>query len=163
MGRPFVGRWSLRTRDPVAFPGGRLPPDALAEKYEQVKLEARRPELPLAKAQELWWVSRGSVRRVGLVSFEAPSTAAIAQLVVAVQVRPDGPQVALVPSILLDVRNVQPGCSVQEHNAQVSDVHEGFLRSAGALPSLREITKMVDMALRRLATLEHSFSFQQKG
>ena len=126
-------------------------------------MEAKRPEFPIAKAQELWWVSRGSVKRVGLVSFEDPTTAALARLVVAVQVRPDGPQVALVPSILLDVRNVRPGCSAQEHNAQVSDVHEGFLRSAGALPSLSEIRQIVEMALRRLATQEHSFSFQQKG
>jgi len=116
--KPFVGRWVQRRLKPLPFCERRVSPQAIVQRYEQVRSEQIDCALPEAEVQTLSWITRSHVELVEAVTVSdhhLGDSRLSVQLVI--QVTHDGIQSVAAPVIVIRAF-ADDHVDVIEHNDQ---------------------------------------------
>ena len=151
-GKPFTGCWLFNASASRPFVEGSLSGQALARKYEQIRKESHRSDLPEARARSLWWISRKTMEKRTVVVFEDATASADEIVKPAIQIMEDQSPALIVPVILFDAGWLESSGSVEHRNNQLIAALERA--KAGTLPQpwFAECRKLIWQALRRLTT-----------
>ena len=163
VGKPFVGRWLVRTLEPVPFSQGHVTVDMIAARYERVRLESTSHDLPPAKTETLTWLSREGVRQAETMTVGHPLDDEHGGQQIAVQVMHDGIQSVVVPFILLNAGGTGPSSSVEQHNSRALGACEHVEKDGLAGSWQRRVLHFILLTLQRLLTEAAAEPDGQKG
>ena len=150
MDRPFEGRWLLGTAEPIALARDGVSAERLVAEYQEVNAQDEPSDLPPGRVETLWWLSDNSARETETVVFGDRAGGTCADLTYAIEIRPDGPQAILIPSVLFDAGPRRPDEPAGLRNRRLLDCHERITlgRSIEVWPSALRST--VCSAIRQL-------------
>jgi hypothetical protein len=152
LGLCFSKRCCVRELEPLACRGFRMSADQVAGKYEHVRSEHARANLPNCQIKSIWWVSRSQVRLEDTLVLLDETHSPVEGLGLAYQIRHDGLQTVVVPAVMFDAGRVGPDHDTHEHNRQVSAALEQLQPRSLAETWLAKVDQAVTQALRRLIT-----------
>ncbi len=153
VGRPFLGRWLLKSGDALACRGVRLSPEAVAAKL-------REPTghdgggIAAARLESLVVVSRNGMERGQFVVFEGKPFEAGALLEFALELSDDGTQTVVFPVTMFAVLSGALCRDVTEHNRLVQTSLVGMRTSKTARTWVNELRKTALAAVGRVVNQE---------
>jgi len=148
----FAGRYLIRGLSPDSCGGSRLTPELIVEKYEKVRSESQRVELPAAKPEKVWWLSRTASNEVQLITFGEGATNAIRGLQFGIRLSCGDLDTAVSPVVLFDWRAVPAHDSVEQGNEEALRALMRIRDNTLSNPYLGGVHKTAIQALRRLIT-----------
>jgi hypothetical protein len=154
-GAAIVGRWAAADLGHYLLNGPQLALTAelLAAKYEQLRQEQQRADLPPARPGRFWWLAPQTATAVDLVVFEAPDSPAQPALRLAAQVQPQGAESLIVLRGLLNAGPPAPAQPWADHNCQVRALLTQNEQTEAATNWCRPTQELLAHALRRLHNL----------
>jgi hypothetical protein len=152
VGRPFTGRWVLKSFRNIQLPESRIQAADLTSRYEQVRKEDGRPGLPAPMVRSIRWLSRKPFRtsETVILSGSVGQTTEGAEL--AIQIQHDGLQTIVLQSLLLNANPGSGGNSSDRHNDRIAEILDRVSRAEQIGPWVQEVRQVVYTALRRLRT-----------
>ena len=156
--RPFSGRYVIKTLQPENSQI-RLDPEAITKKYEQLRKENGKQDLPSAVIERLVRISKTGVHESAYMMFGDGKTHNIRGLQMVLQILPSDLGTVVMPVILFDWRDVLPEETVQESNERAEKALNNIRNNASSDQYLSAVYRAAKYALRRILTEK----LQQEG
>jgi len=148
----FQGRWLLERSKSVPCPEGVLSAEKIAAKFEEIRAVDGRAGLSPARAQALWWITEGRVRKTETVVFGDDPRSDLPRLCSTIESFHDGLQDVLVRSVFFDAGTGDPGHTPAEHNRTLLEAFDRLYRQETSNAWLRGLNRVINHALQRLRT-----------
>jgi len=156
--RPFSGRYVIKTLQPENS-RIRLDPESLTKKYEQLRKENGKQDLPSAVIERLVRISKTGVHESAYMTFGDGKTHDIRGLQMVLQILPSDLGTVVMPMILFDWRDARPEETVQEANERAEKALNNIRNNASSNQYLSAVYRAAKYALRRILTEK----LQQEG
>ena len=150
--KQFAGRFLIDELETEECDRMSLTPELIGEKYEEIRQETGRVDLPLASIEPVWWLSGKTTDEVSLVTFGDGQSNEIKGLQFALKVFSNSHGTVAVPVILFDCRNVGTGESIEKENKKISKWLARIKNKDFSKPFLSDVRKTSRLALRKLVT-----------
>jgi hypothetical protein len=148
----FAGRYVINSLGPESCGRVRISPEAIEEKYERVRRESEALNLPVAIAEQIWWLSREGHDRTQFVTLGDGASNSMRGLQFALQVSCGELDTVVTPVVLFDWRHVSPDESVEEGNERASCALRRIGDKALSNAYLAAVHGALRLALRRLVS-----------
>ena len=157
---PFAGRWLVHSSPVIRLAGLGFSPEALVDKYNQVREERSQDELPDAKTATFWWLSPQAHRQREAVLFAPRQGAPEPHLCHALIMHSENGHDDLTPVILFHATSST--FPIREHNSLVLRDYERLTRGEAAQEWPGGLRQTVIHAIRRLRNLARSRMVSQE-